>query len=222
MNGTSRHPVFKNRQAAGRQLAGRLADFLKNEDPIILALPRGGVPVAAEIAKASGRPLDVLIVRKLGVPGHEELAMGAIAGGGVRVLSEELISQLRLSRARVEAVIARESGELARREICYRGGRDFPDVAGQVVIVVDDGIATGSTMSAAIGLLRHLQAKRIIIAIPVAPSDTIGRLLGEADDVVTLLEPGYFSSVGEWYQDFSQTSDEEVRELLAGSQLPTA
>jgi putative phosphoribosyl transferase len=197
-------------------LAGRLADLLKDEDPVILALPRGGVPVAAEIAKASGKSLDVLIVRKLGVPGHEELAMGAIASGGVRVLSDELISQLGLSRSRVEAVIERETGELARREFCYRGGRAFPDVAGHTVIVVDDGIATGATMSAAIGLLRQLHTRCIIVAVPVAPSDTVGHLRGEANEVVTLLEPEYFTSVGEWYRDFSQTSDEEVGDLLAG------
>lgn len=137
MNGTSRRPIFQNRQDAGRQLAGRLADVLRDEDPVILALPRGGVPVAAEIAKASGKSLDVLIVRKLGVPGHEELAMGAIAGGGVRVLSEELISKLELSSAQVEEVIRREIDELARRESRYRGGRAGAVVAGRTVLVVD-------------------------------------------------------------------------------------
>lgn len=220
MYSAAKRPAFQNRQDAGRQLAVRLADVLKDEDPGIFALPRGGVPVAAEIARAFGKSLDVLIVRKLGVPGHEELAMGAIAGGGVRVLSDGLISDLGLSQAQVGAVIRRETEELARRENFYRVGRAGPAIAGRAVLVVDDGVATGASMFAALELLRQQQAKRIIAAVPVAPSDTVGRLRGKADEVVILLEPEFFSSVGEWYRDFSQTSDEEVRELLAASQRP--
>ena len=210
------NPPFKNRRDGGRQLAELLMKFSGEKDLLILGLPRGGVPVAAEIAKALGQPFDVLVVRKLGVPGHEELAMGAIASGGIRVLSDELISQLRVSQAQVEAVNRRESGELARREMLYRGGRASPAVAGRTVIVVDDGIATGSTMSAAIELLRHQQAGRVIVAVPVAPSDTAERLRGEADEVVTVLEADDFVAVGRWYEDFSQTTDEDVRDLLGG------
>ena len=210
------NPPFKNRRDGGRQLAELLMKFSGEKDLLILGLPRGGVPVAAEIAKSLGQPFDVLVVRKLGVPGHEELAMGAIASGGVRVLSDELISQLRISQAQVDAVTRRETGELARREKLYRGGRASPGVAGRTVIVVDDGIATGSTMSAAIELLRHQQAGRIVVAVPVAPCDTAERLRGEADEVVTVLEVDDFVAVGRWYEDFSQTSDEDVRGLLGG------
>ena len=206
--------TFANRQDAGRQLAELLTRFSGVKDLTILALPRGGVPVAAEIAKSLDRPFDVLIVRKLGVPGHEEVAMGAIASGGVRVLSDDMISMLRLSRAQVDMIIEKETLELERREKIYRGKRPVPAVSGRTVIVVDDGIATGSTMSAAIELLRHQQAKRIIVAVPVAPAETVARLREEADEVLTVLEPELFVSVGKWYQDFSQTTDEEVRALI--------
>jgi erythromycin esterase-like protein/predicted phosphoribosyltransferase len=207
---------FNNREDAGRRLAALLWRLSSDDSAVILALPRGGVPVAAEIAKALEKPFDVLVVRKLGVPDHEELAMGAIAGGGVRVLNEEMITHLRLSQAEVDAVIQRETEELERREKHFRNGREAPVVAGQTVIVVDDGIATGSTMSAAVALLRHQQAKRIIVAVPVAPHDTVKRLRGEADEVVTVIEPEPFIAVSRWYEDFSQTTDAEVRASLAG------
>ncbi|MEO7097796.1 MAG: phosphoribosyltransferase [Luteolibacter sp.] len=205
---------FKNRREAGRLLAAFLQGLPDEKDVVILALPRGGVPIAAEISKALGIPFDVLIVRKLGVPGHEEFAMGAIASGGVRVLSEDVILQLGLTLVDVDSVIQRETRELERREYLYRGAQGGPAVAGRIVIVVDDGIATGSTMSAAIQLLRQQKAERIIVAVPVAPSDTVERLREEADEVIVVLEPEPFGGVGRWYEDFSQTSDEEVQALL--------
>lgn len=208
---------FDDRLDAGRQLAGALARFAGAEHLVILALPRGGVPVAAEVAKALAIPFDVLIVRKLGVPGHEEFAFGAIASGGIQVTDMNLISRLGLKRSQIDAIIQREMTELARRERFYRNGRAMPAIEGKTVILVDDGIATGSTMLAAIGLLRSRQAHRIIVAVPVAPGDTARRLREQADEVITLLEPEAFVAVGEWYADFSQTSDDEVRELLAKS-----
>ncbi len=214
MNATTLPRMFTNRQDAGRQLAELLTKFSDEENLTLLALPRGGVPVAAEIAKTLEKPFDVLIVRKLGVPGHEEVAMGAIASGGVQVLSDDMISMLRLSRKEVDSIIERETLELERREKIYRGKRAAPSISGQTVIVIDDGIATGSTMSAAIELLRHQQARRIIVAVPVAPRETVDRLREEADEVVTVMEPESFVSVGKWYDDFSQTTDEEVRGLL--------
>jgi erythromycin esterase-like protein/predicted phosphoribosyltransferase len=215
MNTTPGHG-FTNRQEAGRQLAAQLWRFSNEDNTVILALPRGGVPVAAEIARALDKPFDVLVVRKLGVPGHEELAMGAIAGGGVRVLNEEMVSHLPLKKAAVDAVIQRETDELERREKLYRDDRPAPSVAGHTVIVVDDGIATGSTMSAAVELLRHQNAERIVVAVPVAPRDTVKRLRGEADEVVTVFEPEPFIAVSRWYEEFPQTTDAEVRALLAG------
>jgi len=206
---------FANRKEAGRQLAERIPESLRRLDPLILALPRGGVPVAAEIAKALGRPLDVLIVRKLGVPGHEEYAMGALASGGVTVLNQETVSSLRLSAAQVDAAIERETRELVRREKLYRGGKPPPVVTGHTVILVDDGIATGSTVQAAIQLLYQQGAGRVVVAAPVAPPDTVERLREKADEVIILSEPEPFGGVGRWYRDFSQTSDEEVRSLLA-------
>lgn len=217
MNATSIVRTFQNRRDAGRQLAELLARFSGEENLVILALPRGGVPIAAEIAKAIGKPFEVLIVRKLGVPGHEEVAMGAIASGGVKVLSDEMISMLGLSSAEVDAVVQRETGEITRREKNYRSGRPAPDVSGRTVIVVDDGIATGATVSAAIELLRHQGAAKIVIAVPVAPPATAERLREEADEVLTLIEPEPFVAVGQWYDDFSQTTDEEVRALLTKS-----
>jgi len=206
--------VFQNRREAGRQLTELLPEFSPNDGLVILALPRGGVPVAAEIAKALGKPFDVLVVRKFGVPGNEEVAMGAIASGGVRVLSDDLIAALGVSPAQVAAVSRQESAELARREKLYRRDRSFPDIAGRTVMVVDDGMATGATMSAAVELLRQQKAARIVVAVPVAPPDTVERLQQEADEVITLISPDPFSSVGHWYADFSQTSDDEVLESL--------
>jgi predicted phosphoribosyltransferase len=206
---------FENRVEAGQRLAVELVPVAEGRNPVLLALPRGGVPVAAVVAKALGLTFDLLIVRKLGVPGHEEFAMGAIAGGGVMVLDHRVVAQLGLSLDEVERVVQRETRELARREELYRDKRPPPNVAGRTVIVVDDGVATGSTMSAAIELLRKQKAARIVVAVPVAPRDTVRRLRGEADEVVTLLEPDNFIAVGRWYEDFSQTSDEDVRRLMA-------
>ncbi len=221
MNATITLRTFTDREDAGRQLADSLSKFAAEENLVILALPRGGVPVAAEIAKALRQPMDVLLVRKLGVPGHEEVAMGALASG-VQVLSDDLIAMLQLSPKQVEAVIKRETEELVRREKLYRDSRPAPVIAGKTVIVVDDGIATGSTMSAAVELLRFQKAGRIIVAVPVAPPSTVERLGEEADDVVTLLEPEPFVAVGQWYDDFSQISDEEVRFLLREANPPPA
>lgn len=206
---------FENRAAAGRGLAEKLARFADGERPVLLALPRGGVPVCAVVARALGLPFDLLIVRKLGVPGHEEYAMGAIAAGGVMVLDHRVVANLGLRLDDVERVVRQESLELARREELYRANRPPPVVEGHTVILVDDGIATGSTMSAAIQLLRQRKAGRIVVAVPVAPRDTVRRLRGEADEVVVLLEPENFTAVGRWYEDFSQTTDEEVRALMA-------
>jgi erythromycin esterase-like protein/predicted phosphoribosyltransferase len=210
---------FSNRRDAGRRLAVPLAPYAGGDDLIVLALPRGGVPVAAEIARALAHPMDVLLVRKLGVPGHEELAFGALASGGVQVRNGELSRMLGLREDEIEAVVRREKQELERREKLYRNGRPPPEVAGRSVIVVDDGAATGSSMSAAIELLRKQRAGRIIVAVPVAPADTVHRLAEEADEVVVLATPEPFGSVGEWYLDFTQTRDQEVQKFLAG-ELP--
>jgi predicted phosphoribosyltransferase len=213
MNYASQHG-FADRKEAGSLLAGKLTRFAHDGHPVLLALPRGGVPVVAVVAEALGLPFDLLNVRKLGVPGHEEYAMGAIAAGGVMVLDHRVVAQLGIRLEDVERVIQRETRELARREELYRENRPPPEVAGRTVIVVDDGIATGSTMSAAIELLRKRKAGRIVVAVPVAPHDTIRRLRAEADEVIVLLEPADFIAVGRWYEDFSQTSDDDVRCLM--------
>jgi predicted phosphoribosyltransferase len=205
---------FKDRADAGRQLVRIMPESLKSLNPVILALPRGGVPVAAEIARAWGLAIDVLIVRKIGVPGAEEFAMGAIASGGIMVLDENLISRLGLGEDQVQAVVRREKEELHRREKLYRGSRPAPDVVDRTVILVDDGIATGSTMLAAISLLRGRGAGGIVVAAPVAAPDTAGRLREKADEVFIVLEPEHFRAVGLWYDDFSETSDAQVRTLL--------
>ena len=206
--------TFHDRADAGRKLASIMPESIKDSDPVILALPRGGVPVAAEIARAWGLPFDVLVVRKIGVPGAEEVAMGAIAGGGIKVLDRDLIARLGLGEDQVEAVVGREISELRRREELYRGDRPAHDLSGRRVILVDDGIATGSTMMAAISLLRSQRVGRIVVAAPVAASVTAERLREKADEVFIVLEPEYFRSVGRWYEDFSETSDEQVRSLL--------
>ena len=206
---------FLDRVDAGRQLAARLEAFRSLNDVVILALPRGGVPVAAEVAKALGLPFDLLLVRKLGIPGHSETAMGAIASNGVCVMHDDLIQQLDLTRAEINEVKRRETEELARRERLYRAGKPPIEVTGKTVIVVDDGIATGATMQAAILLLRRQRARRIVVATPVAPPDTARKLAREADEMIVVAEPGQFSAVGEWYRNFSQTGDDEVRRLLA-------
>jgi len=206
---------FRNRTDAGRQLAEKLVAYADRGDVLVLALPRGGVPVAFEVAQALGAPLDVFVVRKLGVPGYEELAMGAVATGGVRVLNDEIVRGLGISDHQIDAVVARELHELARRERLYRGDRPPPDVAGRTVILVDDGLATGATMRAAVAALRQRQPARIVIAVPTASPDTSEALKAEADDVVCAVTPEPFLAVGDWYEDFTQTTDDEVRELLA-------
>ena len=207
--------VFRDRRHAGRVLAEELRHYAGRSDVLVLALPRGGVPVGYEIARALGAPLDVFLVRKLGVPGHEEFAMGAIAPGGVVVLSEELVLELGISQRAVSEVIAREQQELARRERLYRGNSPLPALRDRTVILVDDGLATGSTMRAAAAALRRLHAGRIVVAVPVAAPQACAEFRGEVDEVVCARTPEPFHAVGEWYEDFSQTSDEEVRECMS-------
>ena len=206
---------FRDRREAGRLLASKLAAYANRPDVLVLALPRGGVPVADEVARALGAPLDVFLVRKLGVPGHEELAMGAIASGGVRVLNQEIVRALRIPDEVIEAVAAQEQQELARRERLYRGDRPPPDVRERTVILVDDGLATGATMHAAVQALRQQQPARIVVAVPIAAPETCAELSGEVDDIVCAATPQPFHAVGLWYADFSQTTDDEVRDLLA-------
>jgi len=213
--------IFQDRRKAGRQLAAKLAGYADDPSVLVLGLPRGGVPVAYEVARALHAPLDVFVVRKLGVPGHRELAMGAIASGGVRVLNPDVIDGLRIPPPAVEAVAARELVELERQQRAYRGDAPpLPDLGGRTVIVVDDGLATGSTMRAAVRALRQSGPKRIIVAVPVAAQET-ARSLREEADVVSLSTPAEFYAVSNWYEDFSQTSDEEVRSLLEdGATVP--
>jgi erythromycin esterase-like protein/adenine/guanine phosphoribosyltransferase-like PRPP-binding protein len=211
---------FRNRREAGRLLAEKLTAYANRSDVIVLALPRGGVPVAYEVARALNAPLDVFLVRKLGVPGYEELAMGAVATGGVRVLNDQIVGGLRIPEYVIDGVAAQEQQELARRERLYRGGRPPPDVRGRTVILVDDGLATGATMLAAVRALRQQQPARIVVAVPTAAPETCRELGKEVDDVVCAMTPEPFDAVGRWYEDFTQTSDEEVRELLGGGEQP--
>ena len=206
---------FSDRREAGRALARRLAQYAKLPDTIVLGLPRGGVPVAYEVARALRLPLDVFVVRKLGVPGHEEFAMGAVASGGIRVMNERVVLGLGIPDAVVEVVAAREAKELERRERLYRGARPPPDLSNSTVIVVDDGLATGSTMKAALAALRVEQASRIVVAVPVAAEEACEGLRNEADEVVCVGTPEPFHAVGVWYANFGQTTDEEVTALLA-------
>jgi putative phosphoribosyl transferase len=206
--------LFRNRRQAGRLLAAKLADYVGRPDVIVLALPRGGVPVAFEVARALGAPLDVYLVRKLGVPGREELAMGAIASGGVRVLND-VAEALGITEEEVAEVVAREQKELERRERLYREGRPVPAVRGRTVILVDDGLATGSSMRAAVTALRRRSPRRVVVAVPVGAPETCAELQEETDETVCASMPEPFRGVGAWYEDFSQTTDEEVRELLA-------
>jgi putative phosphoribosyl transferase len=205
---------FANRTEAGRSLAAKLGAYADRADVLVLGLPRGGVPVAYEVARALHAPLDVFIVRKLGFPGHEELAMGAIATGGVRVLNQEVMSYVDLPDEVIEEVTNREREELQRRERLYRGQRPPPDVQGRIVILVDDGLATGSTMRAAALALRQMRPQKIVVAVPVGAPETCDEFRDEVDEVVCALTPERFVAVGFWYADFSQTTDEEVRELL--------
>jgi erythromycin esterase-like protein/predicted phosphoribosyltransferase len=213
---------FRDRSHAGRLLAEQLRTYAGREDVVVLGLPRGGVPVAFEIARALEAPLDVFVVRKLGVPGHEELALGAIATGGTRVLNRPVIESLAIPPEWIEAVDAREMRELERREQVYRGARPPPDLFGRTVILVDDGLATGSTMWAAVRAARNAGAARVVVAVPVADPDVCAALREEADEVVCLRTPRPLHAVGVWYDDFSQTTDDEVRELLERARRPDA
>ncbi|MFC4259499.1 phosphoribosyltransferase [Marinobacter lacisalsi] len=206
-----------NREEAGRELAAALASRPKGARPLVLALPRGGVPVAAPVAERLGAPLDLMVVRKLGFPGHEEFAMGAIASGGVRVMNDAMLRRQPVSPQSIEEVARTELTELERRERTYRGDRPAPEINGRDVILVDDGLATGATMRAAIQACREQDAASVCVAIPVAPVDTVERLRKEADDVVCLATPEPFTAIGEWYREFGQTDDDEVRQLLAAA-----
>jgi putative phosphoribosyl transferase len=206
---------FKNRVEAGQALARALAEYSGRRDVTVLALPRGGVPVGYEVAEALGAPLDVFVVRKLGVPGHEELAMGAIASGGVRVLNEDVVGPFRLSARDIDRVAAREELELSRREREYRGGVAPAEVEGRTVILVDDGLATGASMRAAVKALRQRRPSWLVVAVPVGAPSTCAVFEAEADHVVCARTPDPFYAVGQWYEDFRQTSDEEVRDLVA-------
>ena len=206
--------IFRNRQEAGQRLAAHLGKYANRQDVTVLGVPRGGVPIAFEVATALNLPLDVFVLRKLGVPGHEEFAFGAIGSGGVRVLDREVVEALGLSDLMIEAVTRVERAELARREQTYRGGRPPLDVRGQTVILVDDGIATGASITAGVRALRQMQPAAIVIAAPVVPLAAVNRLRREVDDVVCAEIPETFFGVGQFYDDFSQVSDAEVNELL--------
>ncbi|HZV06415.1 MAG TPA: phosphoribosyltransferase [Gemmataceae bacterium] len=207
--------LFRDRAEAGQILAAKLAPYADRPDVLVLALPRGGVPVGYEVAQALHAPLDVFLVRKLGLPGQEELAMGAIASGGTRVINEEVVGKLNIPDEVIDAVAVEEQRELSRREADYRDGRSLPDVHGRTIILVDDGLATGSTMRAAVAALRRQGPARIVVAVPVGARETCTELRHEADDAVCAQTPEPFYAVGAWYEDFTQTSDEEVRDLLA-------
>ena len=209
--------AFANRSEAGRLLAERLGKYAGRDDVLVLGLPRGGVPVAYEIAKRLNAPLDVFIVRKLGVPGFEELAAGAIASGGVRVLNEEVMRAIPHAEEAIEVVSTRETAELKRREQMYRVGRPAPDVRDRTVILVDDGLATGATMRAAVKALRERGAAKIAVAVPVGPPDTCHEVEQLADETLCLSTPPFFQAVGQYYDDFSQTSDDDVRKLLTNA-----
>lgn len=209
--------IFENRSQAGQRLAKSLMIYANRDEVIVLGLPRGGVPVAYEVAKQLRAPLDVLMVRKLGVPGHEELAMGAIATGGVQVVHHAVIRALGISHQAFEAEAAVQMRELRRREEAYRGHTVTPEIKGRIVILVDDGIATGSTLRAAVQALRQQNPKKIIIAVPIADPDSCTELESQVDELIALEKPDDFRSVGQWYQDFAQTTDAEVKFLLASS-----
>ena len=207
---------FRDRLQAGRLLAQQLqSTYAHRFDLIVLGLPRGGVPVAYEIAKVLHAPLDICLVRKLGVPGHQELAMGAIALGGTKVVNQDLVRSMRISQTALAQITAREQRELERRDRLYRGSRPLPDLSDRTVIVVDDGIATGSTLKAALFNIKQQQPKQIVVAIPLAPPDVCQELKREVDEVVCLLTPQWLHSISLWYEDFSPTTDEQVRNLLA-------
>jgi predicted phosphoribosyltransferase len=212
--------LFRNRADAGRVLSGKLRAYAGRPDTLVLALPRGGVPVAFEVARALGAPLDVFLVRKLGLPGQEELAMGAIASGGVRILNPDVMERMDVAPEIIDRVTAIEKEELQRREREYRGDRAPLNVQGRTVILVDDGLATGSSMRAAVAALGRMRPRAVVIAVPVAARETCEALRDEADDIVCARTPEPFRAVGLWYQDFSQTSDDEVRDLLRQAAAP--
>jgi putative phosphoribosyl transferase len=216
--------LFEDREDAGRRLAENLHEFAGRSDVIVLSLPRGGVPVGFAVADALSVPLDVFLVRKLGVPGQEELAMGAVASGGVRYINTEVVRELGILPEEIDRVATAEQQELDRRDQLYRDGRPAPDVHGKIVILVDDGLATGSSMRAAARALRQEQPAEIVVAVPVAASVTCDLLRSEVEQVVCLATPQPFFAVGQWYADFAQTTDEEVRELLrrAHARFPNA
>ena len=205
---------FQYRNHAGRRLAAELAPYAASPNSLVLALPRGGVPVGFEVAQALGAPLDMFLVRKLGGPGHEELAMGAIASGGIRVLNSEVVQMLRVPESVIDEVAEKEQRELERRERAYRGARPEPEVRDRTVVLVDDGLATGSTMRAAVAALRSEHPARRVVAVPVAAPETCDAFRDEVDDIVCAVTPEPFHAVDLWYEDFSQTSDREVHELL--------
>lgn len=207
--------TFADRTEAGQRLTHALHAYANRDDLLVLALPRGGVPVAFEVARTLGAPLDLLLVRKLGVPRQEELAMGAIASGGIQVLNREVIAATGVGDTEIQAAVARERRELERRETAYRGERPAPEITGRCVILVDDGLATGATMRAALAALRPQHPAALVVAVPVAPPDVLARLRAEADDVVCVAAPESFFAIGAWYRDFSQLDDDRVRALLA-------
>ena len=206
--------IYRNRSEAGKELATKLSTYNDRADVLVLALPRGGVPVAFEVAQALNAPLDIFLVRKLGVPGHEELAMGAIATGGVRVLNDDVVDYLKIPEAVIDSVAAEEAKELKRRELAYRGNRPEPEVKGKTVILIDDGLATGSTIRAAAQALRQQDPARIVVAVPVSAPDTCDEYRIGVDEIICAATPDPFWGVGLWYDDFSQTTDEEVHDLL--------
>lgn len=211
---------FQDRQDAGQFLADKLQDYASRDDVLVLALPRGGVPVAFEVAQALGAPLDVFVVRKLGVPGHEELAMGAIASGGTRVINRDVVLGAGIGTDLIDRVAEREREELHRRERKYRDNRPEPEIEGKIVILVDDGLATGATMRAAVVALRQLDPAQIVVAVPTAPPETCAEFESEVDKLICGITPQDFGGVGRWYRDFAQTTDEQVRDLLKSGNVP--
>ena len=207
--------TYTDRTDAGRQLAEALSSYAQREDVILLALPRGGVPVAAEVAKQLRKPLDIFLVRKLGTPGHEELAMGAIAPGGYRVMNRDVVAMARVSEEEVAREEEKERAELNRRLASYRDDRPKPDLSGKTVVLIDDGLATGASMEVAAEAVREAGAARVVVAVPTAPPDSVERIEEVADEVISLITPSQFMAVGAWYESFEQTTDREVRELLA-------
>lgn len=214
--------IFSDRRDAGRRLAQRLLGLIGERHLLVLALPRGGVPVAYEVARALHAPLDVFLVRKLGLPGHEELAMDAIATGGVRVLNHDVVWQAHVSPATIDAMAVHEQRELERRETAYREGCPPLELRGHSVILIDDGLATGTTMHAAVEALRRMNLERIVIAVPVASPDTCASFEPLVDQIICAARPEPFYAVGAWYDDFSQTTDDEVRDLLRRAAMPFA